>query len=70
MDKRRTVNLDGKCGSCRYFTAEQGRECCGFCSGRMKRKGRIMRTYKCRDYEAAPTIIPVSGADMRGDSDV
>ena len=40
MDKRRTVNLDGKCGSCRFFTLETGKECTGFCSGRMKRKGK------------------------------
>lgn len=58
MDRRRTKSLEGKCGSCRYFTVEQGRECCGFCSGRMKRKGRLNRTYKCIGYEAAPTIIP------------
>ena len=60
MDRRRTKSLEGKCGSCRYFTVEQGRECCGFCSGRMKRKGRLNRTYKCIGYEAAPTIIPAS----------
>lgn len=60
MDRRMTKSLEGKCGSCRYFTVEQGRECCGFCSGRMKRKGRLYRTYKCIGYEAAPTIIPAS----------
>lgn len=58
MDKRRTSNLDGKCGSCGFFIPEQGRECTGYCSGRMKQKGRIERSYKCIGYEATPTIIP------------
>ena len=30
----------------------------------MKKKGRIMRTYKCIGYEAAPTIIPASDKDI------
>ena len=58
MDRRITKSLAGKCGSCRYFTLEPRRECTGYCFGRMKYKGRIMRTYKCIGYEAAPTIIP------------
>ena len=53
MDRRRTKSLEGKCGSCRFFTVEQGRECTGFCSGRMKQKGRLNRTYKCIGYDAA-----------------
>lgn len=60
MDRRRTSNLDGKCGSCRFFTIEQGRECTGFCSGRMAHKGRLYRSYKCKWYEKAPTVIPES----------
>lgn len=58
MDRRRTSNLNGKCGSCLFFTLEPGQECIGYCSGRMKKKGRIMRTYKCIGYEAVPTVIP------------
>ena len=60
MSGRRTSNLDGKCGSCRFFTLEQGKECTGFCSGCMKQKGRLERSYKCKGYEKAPTIIPAS----------
>ena len=64
MDKRRTKSLDGKCGSCRFFTVEQGRECTGFCSGRMKQKGRIERTYKCIGYEAGENAKqPQTNAD-------
>ena len=64
MDRRMTKSLEGKCGSCRYFTVEQGRECCGFCSGRMKRKGRLYRTYKCIGYESAPTIIEAEDSKL------
>ena len=60
MDRRRTSNFDGKCGSCRFFTIEQGRECTGFCSGCMKQKGRLERSYKCKGYEKAPTVIQAS----------
>jgi hypothetical protein len=56
MDKRRTIDLDGKCGTCRHFTLEPGKECCGFCSGRMKHKGRIDRSRHCAGYEVAPII--------------
>lgn len=63
MDRRRTKSLEGKCGSCRFFTIETGKECTGFCSGRMKLKGRLERTYKCIGYEAVPTVIPASGKD-------
>ena len=58
MGRRRTKSLEGKCGSCRFFTLETGKECTGYCSGRMNHKGRLERTYKCIDYEAAPTLIP------------
>lgn len=57
MDRRRTTNLDGKCGSCRFFATDHEWECTGFCSGSKNHKGRLMRTYKCKDYEAALTII-------------
>lgn len=57
MDRRRTKSLEGKCGSCRFFTIETGKECTGFCSGRMKQKGRIERTYKFIGYAAAPTVL-------------
>lgn len=60
MDRRKTTSLDGKCGSCRFFTLEQGRECTGFCSGCMKQKGRLERSYKCKGYEKAPTVITSS----------
>ena len=63
MDKRRTSNLNGKCGSCRFFTIEQGRECTGFCSGCMKQKGRLERSYKCKGYEKAPTVIGAEGSE-------
>jgi hypothetical protein len=65
MDRRRAKSLEGKCGSCRFFTIETGKECTGFCSGRMKQKGRLERTYKCIGYEAAPTIITADGKDIK-----
>ena len=57
MDKRETTTFQGKCASCRFFKPEYDGAKCGYCSGRMNRKGRIMRTYKCIGYEAVPTII-------------
>jgi len=62
MDRRKTKSLDGKCGSCRFFELEPGEKCTGYCSGRMKQKGRLQRTYKCIGYEATPVIIPASEA--------
>ncbi len=61
MSGKRTTNLKGKCATCRYFTIDAEWECTGFCSGRMKHKGRLERTYKCRDY--APTIIEAEGRE-------
>ena len=60
MDRRKTTSLDGKCASCLFFTLEQGKECTGFCYGRMKQKGRLERSYKCKGYKKALTIIHAS----------
>ena len=60
MSGRRTSNPDGKCGSFRFFTPEQGKECTGLCPGRMNQKGRLERSYKCKGYEKAPTVILAS----------
>jgi len=45
--------LEGKCGSCRFFTYENEDAKTGFCSGINQYRGRIARTYKCRAYRKA-----------------
>lgn len=45
--------LEGKCGSCRFFTYESEESKNGFCSGINQYRGRIARTYKCRAYRKA-----------------